>query len=68
MHGIQHLMTRTIKEWCPKCDAIVGEIAVADEQGEDCQFFDQLKELKRIQKSASPKRCGCGAVVRPLEA
>jgi hypothetical protein len=54
---------RTVKylvEWCPTCQTQVGQNAVVDESGEDCNLFDALKDYRLTQRGTNPHRCACG--------
>jgi hypothetical protein len=56
---------RIIQEFCPKCKSSVGQLCAIDEPGEDCNFFDQLKDYKFTQRTANPHTCTCGTKLVP---
>jgi hypothetical protein len=43
----------------------MGQLCVVDEQGEDCNYFEELKSYKLNQAGHNPHTCTCGTKLVP---
>jgi hypothetical protein len=60
-------MIRKITEWCPVCEEAKGHLTVRDDNGEDCNYFNMLKNYRFTQRSSHPYKCSCGSLLKPVE-
>lgn len=55
------MATTIIEVVCGVCQRPAGDIRVEDEDGEDCNAFEQLKDYKLHQATSEvPHKCACG--------